>query len=239
MIKLTYTAQLDIEAQVPEDPSLQAHFNYSITFDILCPIAACDSIKKNGKDPRNSLRPQWFYCKVHSVSFYAYTSWLMARLTEIVIQRILLSLFSGKSDAVQLAKQYHISPSVISNLIQHCQEYVNYILAKIKEAQQSLKQTAHFSNTASEKIIWLDEIFFKVGGSSLPLIIAINGNYQVVGWKLGKTRKAEDIVEVLTQVSQAQPNWNVLVGDGAHPYPKALILMKRDCYLIQHVHSKP
>ena len=234
-----YTAQLDIEAQVPEEPSLEPYLKYSIEFDILCPIAGCDSIKKNGKDHRHSQRTQWFWCKKHRVSFYAYTSWLMVKLTEIVIQRILLALFTGKNTGIQLARQYHISPSVISNLIHHCQDYVDHILSKIKESQEILKQDQEFSKTSLKDIIWLDEIFFKVGGSSFPLIIAINGEYQVVGWKLGKTRKSVDIVEVLNQVTENQPNWSVLIGDGARPYPKALRLMKRNCYLIQHFHSKP
>ncbi len=35
------------------------------------------------------------------------------------------------------------------------------------------------------------------------------------------------------------PHWEVMIGDGAKTYPKALLSQKRSCFLIQHIHSHP
>ena len=114
MIKQKYEAQLKVHANIPEDTSLEANLKYSISFRILCPIASCEEIKKNGFDFNHSQKPQWFKCKIHKVSFYAYTSWLMLQLTEIIIQRIIVALLTGKTPATSLANQYSIAQSSIS-----------------------------------------------------------------------------------------------------------------------------
>lgn len=230
-----YYAQLQAHGDVPEDRSLQLDLNYSIQYRIYCPINRCKSIKKNGFDRRHSQEPQWFKCKDHGISFYAHTSWVIIQLTQIVLLRILTSLFAGKKPANALAEEYRISQSTISRIIHHSQTYVDYAIATIKRLQNEIHHQLPDNSTG---IIWLDEIFFKAGGVSFPLIVAINQNYQIVGWRLGKTRNADDIQEVLQQVDQKQ-EWDILVADGAKAYPKALRERGKSCYFIRHKHSHP
>jgi len=156
-------------------------------------------------------------------------------LTQIVLLRILTALFAGKKPANSLADEYRISPSTISKIIHHSQSYVDQAVATIKRLQHEIQRQLPDNSTG---IIWLDEIFFKAGKVSFPLIVAINQNYQIVGWRLGKTRNADDIREVLNQVDQHQ-EWNILVADGAKAYPKALRERGKSCYFIRHKHSHP
>lgn len=230
-----YFAQLQAHGNVPENRSLQLVLNYSIEFPIFCPIDRCESIKKNGFDRRHSQQPQWFKCNIHNISFYAHTSWVIIQLTQIVLLRILTALFAGKKPANSLAEEYRISQSTISRVIHHSQDYVDYAVNSMKTLQS---QVNHQLPDNSTGIIWLDEIFFKAGKVSFPLIVAINQNYQIVGWKFGRTRNADDIKEVLQQVDQKQ-EWSILVADGARAYPKALRERGKSCYFIRHNHSHP
>jgi hypothetical protein len=59
---------------VHEDQFLEAHFNQSIQFDILCPISGCKQIKVNGFDDNFSQPIQFYKCKLHNRTFYAHTS---------------------------------------------------------------------------------------------------------------------------------------------------------------------
>ncbi len=230
-----YYAQLQAHGDVPEDRLLQLDLNYSIQYRIFCPIDRCKLIKKNGFDRRHSQQPQWFMCKVHNISFYAHTSWVIVQLTQIVLLRILTSLFAGKKPANSLAEEFRIGQSTISKIIHQSQSYVDYAVASIKRLQNEIQHQLPDNSTG---IIWLDEIFFKAGKVSFPLIVAINQNYQIVGWKLGKTRNADDVREVLQQVD-TQQKWDILVADGAKAYPRALRERGKSCYFIRHKHSHP
>lgn len=233
---MKYQAQLEVHANVPENQQLELDLNYSITYPIYCPKNRCKNLKKNGFDHNHSQNPQWFKCKKHGNSFYAHTSWVISMLTEIIVNRILKSLFTGKAPASTLADDYNISASVITSLIHNNQKYVEYIINKFKEIKSTVKPL--LNEDSNTKIIWLDEIFFKVGKISHALILAIDSNYDIVGWKLGRTRNADDVLEVLHQVDKRQ-EWNILIGDGSTAYPKALLLRGKDCYFFCHKHSHP
>ncbi len=133
---------------------------------------------------------------------------------------------------------YNISSSTISKLINHSHSFVDLIIDKIKATQKILQDQQIIAENSTE-LIWIDEMYFKVGKLKFALIIAINNDYQVVGWKLSSTTNSKDIEEVLQQVDQNTNKWFILIGDGNIAYIKALKERRQDYYLIQHIHSKP
>ena len=230
-----------MQAHVPEETTLQQHLKYSIEFDILCPVSGCNFIKFNGTDNKHSLQVQKFYCNHHKRSFYAHTSWVMKNLAEIIVIRIILKLFTGRVSENYLAKQYHMSASSLSSMINSCQDHVQSIIQRIKDDVEKLKKLEKREKLPGmlENVIWLDETFFKIAKKSWALILAINAHGEILGWKLSRTRNAEDILEVLKQVDQNFAGWQYMVGDGNPAYPKALLKRHRDVYLIQQLHSHP
>lgn len=232
-----YIANLSLKAQVPEDQFLEVHFKQLIQFDILCPVSGCKEIKANGFDDNFAYPVQLYKCKGHGRSFYAHTSWLMKKLSEIIIQRILLLVFAGNIPGTQLAERYNLSASTLSNLINQSEKYVDSVISKIKADRLRFKKLQ--LPAMLEDVIWIDETFFKVGKKSWALILAIDFNGMVLGWKFGKKRGSEEIIDVLTQVSQNMPNWKIVIGDGAKPYAKAVRSFHKRAYLIQQFHTHP
>ncbi len=225
---------------MPEDPSIQRDINYLINFRIYCPDSKCTFIKKNGPDHNHKLTLQKFHCNVHHIDFYAHTSYVIFQLAKVIVYRILRQLFAGKTPAVELADRYHLNPSTISKLIHQCQDFVDEVIDNIKRSKQMpLDNSITEQSSDDTQIIWIDEMFFKVGRQKFALIIAINNDYQVVGWKLSSTTNSKDIEEVLQQVDQSTEAWSILIGDGNNAYIKAIKERRKDCYLIQHIHSKP
>ncbi|MFQ5441053.1 MAG: DDE-type integrase/transposase/recombinase [Nitrosopumilaceae archaeon] len=232
-----YVADLSLEAKVPENQSLASHFKQSIQFDILCPESGCKDIKANGFDYSFETPIQLYFCKEHRRSFYAHTSWLMVKLAEIIIQRILLLVFAGNIPGVQLAERYNLSASTLSNLINQSEKYVDETISRINRERIGIKDLR--LPAMLEEVIWLDETFFKVGKKSWTLILAIDYNGRVLGWKFGRSRDAKNIRDVLTQAGQYMPEWKVVVGDGARPYTKAIRSFHKRAYLIQQFHTNP
>ncbi|MFV2015255.1 MAG: DDE-type integrase/transposase/recombinase, partial [Candidatus Heimdallarchaeota archaeon] len=232
-----YTANLSLEAQVPENQSLEHHFKQSIQFDILCPVSGCKEIKANGFDTKFDHPVQFYKCKVHGRNFYAHTSWLMKELAEIVVRRILLMIFTGSVPGYEIAERYNLTTQTLSKLVNQSKNYVDSVINRINEDSRkfmNLKLPALL-----EDVIWIDETFFKVGRVSWALILAVDYNGRVLGWKFGKKREAQDIREVLTQAGQYIPDWMVVIGDGARSYAPAVRSFHKRAYLIQQFHTHP
>ncbi|MCE7736997.1 MAG: DDE-type integrase/transposase/recombinase [Candidatus Heimdallarchaeota archaeon] len=232
-----YCANLSLQAHVPENQSLEPHFKQSIQFNILCPVSGCKEIKANGFDNNFTFPVQFYKCKVHRRTFYAHTSWLMKKLSEIIIQRILLLVFAGSVPGTHLAERYNLSASTLSNLINQSEKYVDAVISRIK--RDSIRFKSLQLPAMLEDVIWIDETFFKVGKKSWALILAIDYNGQVLGWKFGRKRDSDEIKDVLTQVGQYMPNWKIVIGDGAKPYATAVRSFHKRAYLIQQFHTHP
>ena len=222
---------------MPENQSLELHFKQSIQFDILCPVSGCKEIKANGFDDNFSFPVQFYKCKEHRRSFYAHTSWLMKKLSEIIIQRILLLVFAGSVPGTHIAERYNLSASTLSNLINQSEKYVDAVISRIKADSMRFKRLQ--LPALLKDVIWIDETFFKVGKKSWALILAIDCNGRVLGWKFDRKRGSEEIREVLTQVGQFMPNWKIVIGDGAKPYAMAVRSFHKRAYLIQQFHTHP
>ena len=232
-----YSANLSLQAQVPENQSLEPHFKQSIEFDVLCPVSGCKEIKANGFDTKFANPVQFYKCKVHGRNFYAHTSWLMKELAEIVVRRILLMIFAGSVPGNEIAERYNLSAQTLSKLVNQSENYVDSVINRINADSRKFM---HLQLPAMlEDVIWIDETFFKVGKSSWALILAVDYNGRVLGWKFGKKREAEDITEVLTQAGQYMPDWKVVIGDGARAYASAVRSFHKRAYLIQQFHTHP
>lgn len=225
-----------MQAEIPESKDLEDHLSYSVEYQILCPRGGCTDIKMNGHDYKHKKPVQLFFCRKHNCSFYAHTSWIIIQITTILLQRIIEGLFLNNITATALAKQYRVSDAFISNLVNHCQDHVQAIIEHAKCEIQKVKKKVP---TLLNEVIYLDETFFKIGKKSFALIVAINAIGEVLGWKLSRTRKAEDILDVLKQVEIVMPYWKIMIADGSKAYPLALIRLRKSCYLVQHLHSHP
>lgn len=232
-----YIGNLSLQAQVPENQNLEPHFKQSIEFNILCPVSGCKKIKANGFDNKFDHPVQFYKCKIHERTFYAHTSWLMKQLAEIVIRRILLLIFAGSTPGVDVAERYNLSASTVSNLVNQSEKYVDSIIERIN--YDARKFTTLDLPAMLEDVIWIDETFFKVGKKSWALILAVDYNGKVLGWKFGRKREAADIRDVLNQAGQCMPDWKVVIGDGARPYAKAVRSFHKRAYLIQQFHTNP
>ncbi|MHA1910938.1 MAG: hypothetical protein ACTSYA_04495, partial [Candidatus Kariarchaeaceae archaeon] len=137
---------------MPECTSLERYLNYLIRFVVLCPIAGCTEIRCNGYDKHFDPSVQLFYCKKHKRSFYAHTSWIPTKLTEVVLLRVILGLFQGGIQQKALAQEFNLSQSIINTLVNHCQEYVKGVLTRAKEGTE---QASHRLPVMLEKVIWL------------------------------------------------------------------------------------
>ncbi len=132
-----------------------------IQFDVLCPISRCKEIKANGFDYNFDHPVQLYKCKVHGRSFYAHTSWVMKKLSEIIIQRILLLVFAGNVPETQLSERYNLSASTLSNLINHSKNYVDSVISRINAESKRIKNIQ--LPAMLEDVVWINETFFKVG----------------------------------------------------------------------------
>lgn len=232
-----YTAYLSLQTHVPENQSLENHFKCSMEFEILCPISGCKDIKANGFDDKFDYPVQFYKCKIHARTFYAHTSWLMQKLSEIIIQRIMLKIFSGSVPGNDIAERYKISAPTLSKLVNQSEKYVDSVINRINEEKRKYKQLS--LPTMLKDVIWIDETFFKVGKKSWALILAVDYNGMVLGWKFGRKRESKDIIEVLNQVGEHIANWQVVIGDGAKAYAKAIRSFHKRAYLIQQFHTHP
>ena len=101
-----------------------------------------------------------------------------------------------------------------------------------------LKQTFSGDNVLN-KIVWWDETFFRISNQHWCLLLLINAKSEVLAWKFGKTRNQQDYQELLTSISDILPEQPIFVGDGQNAFEKACKSLKRNCILIQHIHSHP
>ena len=132
--------------------------------------------------------------------------------------KVILGLFQRGIQQKTLAQEFNLSQSTISTLVNHYLDYVEGVLNRVKER---LEHVSRQLPVMLEKVIWLDETFFKISRKSWPLILAVNTNGKLVGWSLSKTRTAKDVLQVLKQVNEVM-TWEVMVGDGCEVYPKVV-----------------
>lgn len=209
-------------------------------FKVYCPKCGPKGphLHKNGFEEVGGENCQRFQCTKCKRNFLAHTSWVPLKLAKLASEVFVKEFTREKVRAKTLAKKYGVSPSLISTLINNCQESVTRTL---QNAQEGIKKVKKRLSKAGEelKVVWVDETFFRIKNESWCLILAIDDSGTPVGWHWGKKRTEEEFKKVFAQVEENVPDWNVLVGDGFSGYPKLFKDLLREGYLIQHVHSHP
>ncbi len=149
-------AQLIMESNIEDNQSLERHMNFTINFDIICPRNKCEDIKANGFDVISGKSVQKY--KTCLCNFYAHTSWFIVQLANIVIEEIIVKLFSGSIPSKYIAEHYNLSASVISKLTNKYQDFVSQVISIRNKKLLELKKTSlpMFLND----VVWIDETFF-------------------------------------------------------------------------------
>lgn len=235
-----FTATLDITTAQTEAFLDDDIIQVNVEFKIFCPKCGPKGARlvKNGFDRDHKDIPQLFLCKKCSRSFYAQTSWVPKQIGKLMFSIFVNELTKGKVRVSVLAKKFHVSPSLISHIVNHSKEVVSQ---EIIRAKNDIVESQKLITNENEKlkVIWIDETFFRINRESWCLILAINQNGTPIGWNWGTTRTTQDFINVMEQIDENYPDWNVMVGDGFSVYPKIFKELARTGYLIQHVHSRP
>jgi hypothetical protein len=85
----------------------------------------------------------------------------------------------------------------------------------------------------------MDETFLRISKEWFKLILAIDSSGEVLGWRLSRTRSAEDIRLVLEQVLAKLGRIDVLITDGFRSYQTAIRQLQLSLLHIRHIHSHP
>jgi transposase-like protein len=235
-----YLEKLQIEANVPDLKMFHDYINLTVDFEIICPNCGVkrQKIKKNGHDIKLEGKPQIFYCKTCSKSFFAHTSWIFKKFTNLIIEKVVNSLFIDNLDPKSISKIIGISSSTITKIRYQCFDLLSKKVSIIRSEAQNVKK---FENLPliRQSGIWWDETFFKINGSSYSLILIINALGRVLGYKFSKTRNENDYLSILNPILDKLPELPIFICDGAPTYEGVVKSLKRRAYVIQHIHSHP
>ena len=122
----SYLRRLEHVVSIPEHKNLEPLLKASVSFSVYCPTCGPKkvTIMKNDFDRKHRDNSQKFYCENCKISFYAHTSWIFHVLADIICESILAELLIKNWSAINVAKKYHLSPAVLSYLVQHCEDFV-------------------------------------------------------------------------------------------------------------------
>jgi len=88
-------------------------------------------------------------------------------------------------------------------------------------------------------VVYMDETFLRISQKWFKLILAIDSSGAVLGWRLSRTRSAQDLRLVLEQVLTKLGRIDVLITDGFRSYKTAIRQLQLSLFHIQHIHSHP
>ena len=235
-----YRGELRFEVPEPENESTEPLFKGCVEFPIKCPKCASGNknLKKNGHDGQKTGKQQKFYCKRCKTYFYPHTSWVFVVLTKLVLEQVLLSIIGENLSLKAIATQYSLSKSFLSILFHQYKSFVQFSLDKAKKKQREGNKEQILQKLTNHTV-WFDETFFKLNRQSWCLILFINSQNEILGWKLSRTRTKADYLPVLRSIKDYLPEQPVFVGDGYRAIEGAIRELQLTCYLIQHVHSHP
>ena len=236
----SYHGMLRLEASETGETNIESFIKTSIEFEIFCPTCGPKkrNIKKNGPDKNHSARPQFFFCKRCNQSFYAHTSWVFEVLAKIEFERIIVSLFEERIKPKAVAAMYGVSASLISKILHHFQEAVDFKLNELAKKREQVKYLADWP-ICMDQAIWWDETFFRLGKVSWCLILLIDARGKPLAWKFGKTRTVVDYLNILQEIEHLLLARPIFIGDGASTYKKVCKQLRQECFLIEHLHTHP
>ena len=235
-----YLGQLQIEANVPNYEVINDLINVSVNFKILCPKCGPKNInmKKNGHDAKLKGNPQVYYCKTCKIHFFAHTSWLFTKFSELVIEDVMKDLFVECLSPKAVSNKYNVSPALVSNIRHHCFNILKHKIDLIRSESNFGKKITDLP-LLTQSGIWWDETFFKINGHTFFLILIIDALGRVIAYKFAKSRNVNDYTSILIPILDKLPEMPVFICDGATTYESVIKNLGKDCFLIQHIHSHP
>lgn len=239
-MKHHYLGQLQIEANVPDNDIVNEFINVTVDFEIICPRCGPErhKIKKNGHDTKLEANPQVFYCYRCQKHFFPHTSWIFKEFTTIILEDVMKCLFIDNLSPKSVANKYNISQSLVSKIRFNC---FNLLKKKIDFYKSELNLMSDLKEIPLDLLsaIWWDETFFKINGTQYFLILIIDAYGKVLGYKFSKTRQDHDYLSILEPIKNSLPDIPIFICDGAPTYESVVKQLKKESYLIQHIHSKP
>lgn len=207
---------------------------------IKCPLCGSWKISSNGTRPRKGKRVEAFICRNkkcknggHKTSkqFILTTSYEFKQLIFTKLENLYEDLLKDGAKSKTIAKKYKVSPSQISKL--------RDVFVKTLDKLEGLDNLV--SIPQSDKTICMDETFLKIDGTSIYIIVATGyETHKILGLKVSKTRKEEDMREVFDEAEQntKKPISNV-ISDGWGATQKMTKKLGREITHVIHKHKKP
>jgi len=207
---------------------------------IKCPLCGSWMVSTNGTRPRKDKRVEAFICRTSKCKngdhktpkqFILTSSYEFKQLIFNKLEKLYEDLLKDGAKSKTIAKKYNVSPSQISAL------RVAFIEALDKlEGLENLVKKAQPDTT-----ICMDETFLKIEGTPIYIIIATGyKTHKILGLKVSKTRKENDMREVFEEAEKntEQPISNV-ISDGWGSTQTMTRNLGRDITHIIHKHKKP
>ena len=207
---------------------------------IKCPLCGSKMVSTNGTRPRKDKRVEAFICRNSKCKngdhntpkqFILTSSYEFKQLIFNKLEKLYEDLLEDGAKSKTIAKKYNVSPSQISAL------RVAFIEALDKlEGLDNLVKKAQ-----PETTICMDETFLKIEGTPIYIIIATGyKTHKILGLKVSKTRKEQDMREVFEEAEKntERPISNV-ISDGWGPTQTMTRNLSRDITHVIHKHKKP
>ena len=207
---------------------------------IKCPLCGGWMISTNGTRPRRGKRVEAFICRNSNCKngdhktpkqFILTSSYEFKKLIFNKLKRLYEDLLKDGAKSKTIAKKYNVSPSQISAL-----------RAAFIEALDKLEGLDNLVKVAQpDTTICMDETFLKIEGTPIYIIIATGyQTHKILGLKVSKTRKEEDMREVFDEAENntEQPISNVISDGWGSTQTMTKNLGKNITHVI-HKHKKP
>ncbi|MHA1151042.1 MAG: DDE-type integrase/transposase/recombinase [Promethearchaeota archaeon] len=207
---------------------------------IKCPLCGSWKIAPNGTRPRKGRRIEAFICRNKKCKngdhktpkqFILTTSYEFKQLIFTKHERLYEDLLKDGAKCKTIAKKYKVSPSQISKL----REAFVKALDKLEGLDKLVKVPQ------SDRTICMDETFLKIEGTSIYIIVATGyKTHKILGLKVSKTRKEEDMREVFDEAEKntKKPIKHV-ISDGWGATQKMTKNLGREITHVIHKHKKP
>lgn len=207
---------------------------------IKCPLCGSWMVSTNGTRPRKGKRVEAFICRNPNCKngdhktpkqFILTSSYEFKELIFNKLEKLYEDLLKDGAKSKTVAKKYNVSPSQISALRAAFVEALNKL-----EGLDNLVKKAQPDTT-----ICMDETFLKIEGTPIYIIIVTGyKTHKVLGLKVSKTRKEQDMREVFDEAEKntEKPISNV-VSDGWGPTQAMTKNLGRNITHVIHKHKKP
>jgi len=212
-----------------------------ISIQIRCPLCKSEIVSTNGTRKTMKAREIIYQCKnpgctprtntKRGKQFSVYTSYCFVRYTDDVIGELKDKIMHSSTTHTNIAIDYCLSPSSITNLLRKFEKYVKDVIGLDKLL--FMKE--------NEEALAIDETFIKIKGIDYYVIMATGYNsHKVLGLSVSSSRKEADLLKVLTEADHNVTSSLSVVSADAWGATQSMILnLGRPMTFIIHKHKKP